>query len=118
MIKEPGSESFRISFAKEKENKTNCNKLVRVGSYQSDQHLISSYSQSHCCLKKFGLENITTNASNSVSRTVRGLHISKKGSDFIPSVLEMVGLYQNTEVSLSNFNPGIFGLSGRNTSEK
>ena len=57
MIKEPGSESFRISFAKEKENKTNCNKLVRVGSYQSDQHLISPYSQSHCCLKKFGLEN-------------------------------------------------------------
>ena len=44
MIKEPGSESFRISFAKEKENKTNCNKLVRVGSYQSDQHLISPYS--------------------------------------------------------------------------
>ena len=44
MIKEPGSESFRISFAKEKENKKNCNKLVRVGSYQSDQHLISRYS--------------------------------------------------------------------------
>ena len=44
MIKEPGSESFRISFAKEKENKKNCNKLVRVGSYQSDQHLISPYS--------------------------------------------------------------------------
>ena len=69
MIKEPGSESFRISFAKEKEkeNKTNCNKLVRVGSYQSDQHLISSYSQSHCCLKKFGLENIGNDSEALVS---------------------------------------------------
>ena len=67
MIKEPGSESFRISFAKEKENKTNCNKLVRVGSYQSDQHLISPYSQSHYCLKKFGLENIGNDSEALVS---------------------------------------------------
>lgn len=67
MIKEPGSESFRISFAKEKENKKNCNKLVRVGSYQSDQNLISSYSQSHCCLKKFGLENIGNDSEALVS---------------------------------------------------
>ena len=30
----------------------------------------------------------------------------------------MLGLYQNPEVSRSNFNPGIFGLFGRNTSNK
>ena len=66
MIKEPGSESFRISFAKEKENKTNCNKLVRVGSYQSDQHLISPYSLT-AALIKFGLENIGNDSEALVS---------------------------------------------------
>ena len=36
----------------------------------------------------------------------------------LPSLLVMLGLYQNDEVSRSNFSPGIFGLSGRKTSEK
>ena len=35
----------------------------------------------------------------------------------LPSFLVMLGLYQNDEVSRSNFNPGTFGLSDRKTSE-
>ena len=36
----------------------------------------------------------------------------------LPSFLVILGLYQNDEVSRSNFNPGTFGLSDRKTSEK
>jgi len=96
MMKEPGSESLRISLAASRNERK--------------KRLPQPHTLPECMNRLLKYRKLLLNSSHSVSEQVTRKTASEE--EGIPSFLVMVGLYQNEDVSRSNFSPGIFGLSG------